>query len=35
MILMELKDINGRLTFVDHKGNPTAHPTWFVSRPEF
>jgi beta-xylosidase len=35
MILMELKDIDGRLTFVDHKGNPTAHPTWFVSRPEF
>ena len=35
MILMELKDIDGRLTFVDHKGNPTTHPTWFVTRPVF
>jgi hypothetical protein len=32
---MELKDINGRLTFVDLKGNPTTHPTWFVRTPQF
>lgn len=35
MILMELKDIDGRLTFVDHKGNPTRHPQWLVNAPEF
>lgn len=35
MILMELKDIDGRLTFVDHKGQPTQHPTWLVTRPRF
>lgn len=35
MILMELKEIDGRLTFVDHKGNPTRHPEWFVNQPEF
>ena len=35
MILMELKDIDGRLTFVDHKGNPTAHPCWMITRPQF
>ena len=35
MILMELKDIDGRLTFVDHKGTPTTHPTWLVNRPQF
>ena len=35
MILMELKDIDGRLTFVDHKGQPTSHPTWIVNRPQF
>ena len=35
MILMELKDIDGRLVFVDHKGNPTSHPTWLVTRPQF
>lgn len=35
MILMELKDIDGRLVFVDHKGNPTSHPTWMVRRPQF
>ncbi len=35
MILMELKDIDGRLTFVDHKGLPTSHPTWLVARPQF
>ena len=35
VILMELKDIDGRLVFVDHKGNPTKHPCWIVSRPQF
>ena len=35
MILMELKDIDGKLTFVDHKGNPTNHPCWIVNRPQF
>lgn len=33
MILMELKDIDGTLTFVDHKGNPTKHPQWLVRVP--
>ena len=35
MILMELKDVDGRLVFVDHKGNPTKHPCWMISRPQF
>ena len=35
VILMELKDIDGRLVFVDHKGNPTKHPCWMISRPQF
>ena len=35
MILMELKDINGRLNFVDRKGRPTARPCRFVNRPRF
>lgn len=35
MILMELKDVDRRLTFVDHKGNPTRHPQWLVRMPEW
>lgn len=35
MMLMELKDIDGTLQFVDHLGRPTARPEWMVARPEF
>lgn len=35
MILMELREIGGKLTFVNHKGQPTKHPEWLVSHPEF
>ncbi len=35
MILMELKDIDGRLTFVDHNGRATRHSQWFVRAPRF
>jgi len=32
-ILMELKDIDGTLRFVDHHGQPTKHPQWLVKVP--
>ncbi len=35
MMLMELKDIDGTLTFVNHKGEPTTRPEWLVQRPVF
>ena len=35
MMLMELKDIGGRLTFVNHKGEPTTRPEWIFRRPSF
>ena len=35
MMLMELKDIDGTLTFVNHKGEPTTRPEWLVQRPDF
>ena len=35
MMLMELKDINGCLTFVNHKGEPTTRPEWVFRRPSF
>lgn len=35
MMLMELKDIDGTLTFVNHKGKPTTRPEWLVQRPVF
>ena len=35
MMLMELKEIDGTLTFVNHKGEPTTRPEWLVQRPVF
>ena len=35
MILMELLERNGHLTFVDHKGRPARHPQWLVRAPRF
>ncbi len=35
MMLMELKDIDGTLTFVNHKGEPTSRHEWLVQRPVF
>lgn len=35
MILMEMKEVDGRLTFVDHKGTPTCHPQWLIRAPRF
>ena len=35
MMLMELKDIDGTLRFVDWLGRPTSKPEWLVARPEF
>lgn len=35
MMLMELKEIDGMLRFVDRNGNPVNHPQWFVNLPEF
>ena len=35
MILMELMDKNGKLEFVDHRGEVTRFPSWFVRAPRF
>lgn len=35
MMIMEMQEIDGRLTFVNHKGEPTTRPEWLVRRPEF
>lgn len=34
MLLMELKEIDGRLTFVDYTGVPTRNPQWLVNAPD-
>jgi len=34
MILMEMKEIDGTLRFVNHKGEPTLYPTWLVNVPD-
>ena len=34
MMLMELKEIDGKLTFVNHKGEPTTRPEWLVNHPD-
>ena len=33
-LLMELKEIDGTLKFVDHKGTPTLYPQWLVNVPD-
>lgn len=35
MMLMELQEVDGILTFVDHLGRPTTHPEWLVRIPKF
>jgi len=35
MMIMELMDIDGRLQFVNHKGEPTTRPEWLVRKPLF
>jgi len=34
VLLMELKEINGTLSFVNHKGEPTLNPEWLVNVPD-
>ena len=35
MMLMELKEVDGMLRFVDRNGSPVDHPQWLVNMPEF
>lgn len=35
MILMELKEIDGKLRFIDLAGNPVLNPQWLVRAPRF
>lgn len=35
MMIMEMKEIDGMLRFVNHKGEPTTRPEWLVRKPVF
>jgi beta-xylosidase len=35
MMIMEMKDIDGKLVFVNHKGEPTSRPEWLTRKPYF
>lgn len=34
MMVMELMEVDGRLTFVNHRGEPTTRPEWIVRKPQ-